>query len=194
MSCPLRRHRISIASLHSSAHTPGIPPLRILNSMTATPSMQRLWLVVLCLLAVTVPVYSYDGESIGNYQLGPFGSKRWRLDSIRDCLAKIERSHSHFQMPPTEGGLDYELPSNLAVTLRIGFYRPGLTGSGFVHFVKLSDLLTFTKDYDKLVSQVLQECEGWKSAADRLLLDSLSGPDDPGFFTVIDWHANREGW
>ncbi len=161
--------------------------------MTATSSMQRLWLVVLCLLVKAVPmsVYSYDGESIGIYELGPFGSKRWRLDSIRDCLAKIERPHSHFKMPPPEGGLDYELPSNLAVTLRIGFYRPGLTGNGFVHFVKLSDLLTFTKDYDKLVTQVLHECEGWKSDADSLLLESLSGPDDPGFFSIIDWHVHQ---
>ncbi len=64
MSSALRGHPILIASSHGVAHTPS-SLLRMPNSMTATSSMQRLWLVVLCLLmAAAVPCGAGEVEVI----------------------------------------------------------------------------------------------------------------------------------
>jgi len=154
------------------------------STMTATYSIQRLWRVALCLLAAAVPV------DAGGYQRFGFFSGQDRLEAIRDGLAKNWRRHPDFLMPVLEGGMNSELPAGMTDTLWFGFYGPALA-SGPFDFIKVSELSPHTTDYDKLVIQVLRECEAWKSHADRLLLESLSGHDDPGFFTVIEWHMNR---
>lgn len=157
------------------------------NSMTATSSMQRLWLAALCLLvAMTLTA------DAGGYQRFNFFSGQDRLEAIRDGLAKSRRPQVVFQMPAPGDGMDYEVSSYDTDTLWFGFYGPALTGP--IPFIKVSDLIPHTTAYDQVVADALDACEGWKREADRLLLESLSGFDDPGFFTVIDWHANRQGW
>jgi hypothetical protein len=120
-------------------------------------------------------------------------SKQDRLKSIRDCMDKFRRPHEPFLIPAPDGGMDYEVPLDLAVTLRR--YQRLLANDALVDVVTVSDLNPrwHDTDHDQLVTHVLHACEGWKRDADRLLLDSLSGVDDPGFFSVIEWYMNRPG-
>jgi hypothetical protein len=153
--------------------------------------MQRLWLVVLCLLAAAVPVYSDHYPIHGSQLIGLLSSKRGRLEAIRGGLVKFRRTQQPFQMPAPDGGMNFEVPADLVVSLRNDFHQRSLANLGFAEVVKLSELIPLNSDCDQVVAHVLHECEGWKNEADRLLLESLNGPDDPGFFTVIEWQMNR---
>lgn len=91
--------------------------------MSATPSISRLWLVVLCLLAaMTLTV------DAGGYQGFNFFSGQDRLEAIRDGLAKSRRPQVVFQMPAPGDGMDYEVLSYDTGTLWFGFYGLALTG------------------------------------------------------------------
>ena len=130
--------------------------------------------------------------SLPGYNSG-LNSKQDRLKAIRDCMDKFRRPHEPFLIPAPDGGMDYEVPLDLAVTLRS--YQRALANDALVDVVTVPDLNPpwHDTDHDQLVTHVLHTCEGWKREADRLLLESLSGVDDPGFFSVIEWHMNRPG-
>ena len=123
-----------------------------------------------------------------------FYGKRRRLESIRDALAKMERRHDPFQMRAPNGGMDYEVPANLGLTLMYPSYPQDMTGYPFPHFTKVSELIPPNTYYDQRVASVLQVYEAWKSEADTLVLESLSGPEDLGFFQVIDWYLYLNQW
>lgn len=128
-----------------------------------------------------------------------------RLIAIRDGLANFRRSDGSCMPPVQEGWIDLELPSILVLTRDLFPYPDCGFGNRPITMTSSQEILQFksapcitladvqTTEYDLVVARQLRTCCAWKREADRLLLESLSGVEDPGFFTVIEWQMNRQG-
>lgn len=51
----------------------------------------------------------------------------------------------------------------------------------------------FAMNYHRMVRDIGHAYDRWKDFCDLQLLKTLHGADDPGFVSVIEWHANRSG-
>lgn len=209
-------HRISIATSHGVAHTHA-SLLRMPNPMTATSSMQRLWMVSLCLLVaadlcganepgaevdLTWKSYAYGGSIL---------TQQDRLDVIRSAFSPLKTVRRTSPDSGLECGMDLELPSLLVLPDYPDYsLGPGdlmmLTSAQAIRWfqfdpsqhtgwITLADEQPpqVTTEYHKVVIRMLQTYGAWKSEADARLLKSLKGPGDPGFFAVIEWEIGRAG-
>lgn len=188
--------------------------------MTATSSMQRLWLAVLCLLAVAVVPCEADEPGAEVELNWRFYDDGWPFDTQQDLLDHLENIRSIFSPfkaargspldPVSESGMDFELPSMLALTTKP--FHSFTAWNGMLSSAQAIRLFQFnpwehtgwitladvqppqvTTEYHQVVMRLLQTYEAWKSEADARLLESLNGPDDPGFFTIIEWELRRAG-
>ena len=170
--------------------------------MTGLPSMFRTLLAAMAVVAVASSAMAIPvdlGFPLPCYTCG-FGlnSELDRLIAIRDCLAKFRRPDDSFLKPGPEGWIDLELPSLLAQTQEpvSGSWSLTLTSSQAILQFKSAPCITLadvqTTEYDPVVIRQLRTCCAWKREADSLLLESLSGVDDSGFFTVIEWYMKRQ--
>lgn len=178
--------------------------------------MQRLWLAVLCLLAVAVPCGA-DEPGAEVELTWRFYDDGWSFDTQQDLLDQLENIRSIFSPfkaargspldPVPESGMDLELPSILKPVFSLGGWAgPRPTSAQAIRlfqfdpryhtgWITLADVQPpqVTTEYHHVVMRLLQTYEAWKSEADARLLESLSGPDDPGFFTIIEWELRRAG-
>jgi|GEM_PF-3347750 len=196
---------ISIA-IHSSTPYPATQRI-----MTSTSSMQRLRLLMLCLLAAAVPCVA-EQVDLTSYDCGQLlGTRQDRLEGIRSAFSKLKVVRATVMDPVSEGGMDLELPSMLALTKEpasyflTGWWLP-LTSTqairqfqfnpwGHSGWIMLADVQPplVTTEYHKVVIRMLRAYDAWKGEADSHLLHSLNGSGDPGFLVVIEWEMARAG-
>jgi hypothetical protein len=187
-------------------------PYLVVSIMTATSSMQRLWLVVLCLLAAVVSVRAEVVQTWNSYGYeGSILTPQDRLDVIRSALSPLKPVRRTFAAPMTFCALDLEMPSlhvlpyypdyslgpgdlmilTSAQAMRLFQFLPRYH-TGWITLADVQPPQVTTK-YHQVVIRLLQTYGAWKSEADARLLKSLKGPGDPGFFAVIEWEMSRAG-
>jgi hypothetical protein len=182
--------------------------------MTATSSMQRLWLAVLCLLAAVFSVRAEVGQTWNSYGYeGIILTQQDRLDAVRSALSSLKPVRGKFAAPMTVCAMDLEMPSLLVLpdypfqdcsfgsrplmilTSAQAMRRFQFDPSQHTGWITLADVQPphVTTKYHHVVIRMLQTYGAWKSEADARLLKSLRGPGDPGFFAVIEWEMGRAG-
>ena len=173
--------------------------------MTATSSIKRLWLAVLCLLMTSASGFALMWESL-SYNFIILTTQD-RLESIRSGFAEFKIAQRAGLRPVPECGMDLELPSMLShIVGPVYFGGPWLPMSSakalrrfefdpWVHtgWTTLADVQPplATTEYHQVVIRLMRIYGSWKNEANTRILKPLSGPEDPGFFTVIEWQMNR---
>jgi hypothetical protein len=185
--------------------------------MTATSSMQWLWLVAMCLLVAAVPCRAGevpDAEveltwKSSGYDRSNF-TQQDRLEGIRCAFSPLKTARGTSLEPLTVCGMDLEMPSLRVLPKHSGYDFGGwyimMTNAQAIRlfrfdpsqhtgWITLADVWPplVTTEYHKVVIRLLQTYGDWKSEADARLLGALRGPGDPGFLSVIEWELNRPG-
>lgn len=176
--------------------------------------MQRLWLVVLCLLAAVVSVRAEVVQTWNScgYE-GCILTPQDRLDALRSALSSLKPVRGTFAAPMTVCALDLEMPSVMVLPDYPGLdcsfgtrRRMILTSAQAMRcfqfdprehtgWITLADVQPpqVTTKYHQVVIRLLRTYGAWKTEADARLLESLKGPGDPGFLAVIKWEMSRAG-
>ncbi len=166
--------------------------------MPATSSMQRLWLAALCLLATAASGAAEEpgAEVEFTWKLydndGVFFTHEHRLERIRRTFSPFKAARGSPLDPVSESGMDFELPSMLALTTKpfhfITAWNGSLSSADAIRqfqfnpwehtgWITLADVQPpqVTTEYHQVVIRLLRTYEAWKSEAEAHLLESLHG-------------------
>lgn len=120
------------------------------------------------------------------------------LDSLRSIRAGIGKPRT-LLAPEMEVGQEFDLPGYHSWHSYIKL----IAENGMTEFEPFHNrrhdwftdddlaLPCFAMNYHRVVRDIGLAYDRWKGWCELHLLESLSGPDDPVFFSVIEWHMNR---